>query len=154
MAMTNYQYSTPEETITIEEFIACQSDEDFSYYNLSFVDKVDYSYMNETILYSTYNVVRDYLDELREQCLTINLSDDELTKYIYRPKLLAHDIYGTEELYFMILLINDMWSVKQFTKNKLLLPTKANMQELCKELYNANHEAIQKYNDATLYNAS
>ena len=71
-----------------------------------------------------------------------------MNKYIYRPKLLAYDIYENPELGFMILLINDMCSNKQFSKRKLLLPTKVNMKTICQQLYNSNRDALNRYNSA------
>ena len=40
MPALNYVYTTPSETYTIDQFIACQSDTDINYKNLSFVDKI------------------------------------------------------------------------------------------------------------------
>ena len=152
MASVSYQYSRPSETYTIDQFIACQSDTEVSYYNLSFVDRVYYDYMNESIHYSTYNILSDYLDEIREECVTVELSDEELNDYIYRPKLLAYKVYNNAELGFIILIINDMYSVKQFTRAKLLLPTRAKMVEICRELFNTNRTAILAYNNVSLSN--
>lgn len=148
MPALSYQYNKPSLTYTIEQFIACQSDTEMSYNSLSFIDSINYSFMNEKINYSTYNAVSDYLKEIRDEfCLRVELNEKELTKYMYRPKLLCHDIYGNGELAFIILLINDMYCVKQFTKSSLLLPTKENMVQLCKYLFNANKKAIQNYNN-------
>ncbi len=151
MPAMSYQYNRPSETFTIDQFIACQSDTDMSYFNLSFVDKIRYAFMNETIYYSTYNALSNYIDEIRERCINVVLTDNELNDYIYRPKLLAHRIYGNGELAFIILIANDMYSVKQFTRANLLLPTKASMIEICKQLFSANKQAITKYNNQTIY---
>ena len=151
MASTFYQYNKPSETYTIDQFIACQSDTEMSYNNLSFVDSIDYPFMNQKINYPAYNVISDYLDEIRkEYCVTVTLNDSEVMKYMYRPKILCHDIYGNVELSFIILLINDMYSVKQFTTSNLLLPTKANMSQICKYLFNANRTAITNYNNSNI----
>lgn len=150
MATTSYQYNKPAETYTIDQFIACQSDTEMSYNNLSFIDSIEYSFMNQKINYSTHNILSDYLDEIRDEyCIQVALSDNDLMKYMYRPKLLCHNIYGNGELAFIILLINDMYSVKQFTKTTLLLPTKANMTQICKYLFNANKTAITNYNNSS-----
>lgn len=146
MPAVNYIYSKPSDTFTINQFIACQSDYEASYYNFSFIDTINYDYMNETIHYAAYNVISDYLDEIRDKCIQVKLSDAEMMKYIYRPKLLAYDIYKNQELAFLILIINDMYSIKQFTKNKLLLPRKNDMIEICKQLFNSNKQSINKYN--------
>lgn len=137
----SYEYQKPDLTYTIDQYIACQSDSEMCYHNLSFVDTRD------NIEYDTHNVLSDYIDELREEyCVPVVLSDAQMAKYKYRPKLLCYDIYGNGELAFIILLINDMISVKDFTKNKLLMPRKAKMAELVKYLFNANKNAIATYN--------
>ena len=147
MPALSYVYSSPTETYTIDQYIACQSDTDISYKNLSFVDKIQYKELSRDIHYSAYNVVSDYIDELRDEyCVTVILSDKELVQYMYRPKLLCHKLYGSGELAFLILAVNDMYSVKQFVKSKILLPKKTIMAQLCKYIYNANYQAISKYN--------
>ena len=99
------------------------------------------------IIYDTYNALTDYIDEIRnEYCLKVVLNDKQMEKYKYRPKLLCYDIYGNGELAFIILLVNDMSSVKEFTKKSLLMPTKEQMSNLTKYLFNANRSAIQLYN--------
>jgi hypothetical protein len=141
----SYDYQKPELTNTLDQFIACQSDIDFCYSNLSFTDKID------NIKYATYNVVSDYINEIRnEYCVGVELTDEQLSKYKYRPKLLCYDIYGVQELYYLILIINDMCSVKDFTKKKLLMPTKTNMSTLTKAIMNINRPDILKYNEANI----
>lgn len=141
MAAVSYEYQKPQNTYTIEQYINCQSDTLMCYYNSSFVDKVG------NVTYSSHNVVSDYLDELRSDnyCVLVELSDEQLAKYIYRPKLLCYDIYGNTELHFIILLINDMYSCKQFTKKKLLMPTQDMMKEIANKILNSNRAAIQTY---------
>jgi len=140
-----YDYQKPEKTWTLDQFIACQSDTVFCYNNLSFIDQID------NIKYNVYNVASDYIDELRAKyCIDVELTDEQLTKYKYRPKLLCYDIYGSQELYYIILIINDICSIKDFVKNKIKLPTRDNMAELTKAIMNSNRTDIQKYNDANI----
>jgi len=144
---STFLYQKAYNTYTIEQFISCQSDTEMCYNNTSFIDNVKYPELGLSINYNTYNVLSDYIDEIRsDYCVQVILSDDELEKYIYRPKLLCHDIYGNGELAFIILLTNDICSVKQFTKKKLLMPRKVIMSELCKYLFNSDRNAIIKYN--------
>ena len=118
-----YNYNKPQNTYTIDQFIQCQSDTNVCYNNLSFIDQ------RNSIKYNTYNVLSDYLDEIRENyCLKIKLDKDNMFKYKYRPKLLCYDIYGDGELAFIIMIINDICDVKEFTKDTLLMPTIENMQ--------------------------
>lgn len=138
---TSYEYQKPQFTYTLDQYIACQSDDTMCYHNLSFID------INGKIEYDTYNVLSDYIDELREEyCLSVVLTDDQLNKYKYRPKLLCYDIYGNGELAFIIMIINDMCNVKDFSKKKILMPKKNTMVQLIKYLFNANKSAIQTYN--------
>ena len=88
------------------------------------------------------------MDEIRENyCLKIKLDKDNMFKYKYRPKLLCYDIYGDGELAFIIMIINDICDVKEFTKDTLLMPTIENMQLITKRLYNANKNDIEVYNE-------
>ena len=147
MAALDYVYQDPQETYTIEQFIACQSNEEINYKNLSFIDKVNYPELFRDIHYSTYNVISDYLNEIRnEYCVNVVLTDEDMYRYMYRPKLLCNRLYNNEELYYIILLINDMYSTKQFTKRKLLMPRRAAMDQICSYIYNSNYKAINKYN--------
>ena len=148
MASSNYTYISPETTYTLNQFIACQNKEEPSYYNLSFKDEKYYDYIDRYLRFVTYNVIWDYLDDIRKDyaLYTIDLSDKEMMRYKYRPKLLAFDIYGDTELAHMILLINDMYSFKQFVKNRIKLPDRNSMSKLCQELFNANQSAIKAYN--------
>ena len=137
-----YDYQKPESTYTLDQFISCQSDSNFCYNNLSFIDQID------NIKYNIYNVASDYIDEIvSNYCVTVILTDDQLSKYKYRPKLLCYDLYGSQELYYLILIINDICSIKDFTKNTLKLPTKVNMPVITKAIMNSNRSDIQKYND-------
>ena len=140
-----YDYQKPDLTYTLDQFIACQSDTNFCYNNLSFIDQID------NIKYNIYNVASDYIDEIiSNYCVDVELSDEQLSKYMYRPKLLCYDIYGSQELYYLILIINDICSVKDFTKKKIKLPTKINMSTICKSIMNSNRSDIQKYNSENI----
>ena len=137
----SYDYQKAYNTYTLDQYIACQSDTAVCYANLSFSD------IRDNIKYASYNVVSDYIDELRDEyCVTVTLSDEEADTYKYKPKLLCHNLYGNGELAFLILFINDMCSIKDFTKHKLLLPRKNTMIQLVKYLYNANKQSIDRYN--------
>ena len=136
-----YAYQNPYTTNSIDKYISCKSLTAMNHHNSSFVNRDD------NIEYDIYNVMSDYIDEIKDNyCLQITLNKDQMSKYKYRPKLLCYDIYGSTELYFLILLINDMSSCKQFTKNVLYLPTQSNMKEISTAVFNANKDDIKNYN--------
>ena len=137
-----YNYNKPQNTYTIDQFIQCQSDTNVCYNNLSFIDQ------RNSIKYNTYNVLSDYIDEIRENyCMTIKLDSDQLFKYMYKPKLLCNDIYGNGELAFIILEINDICSIKEFNKEILLMPTKENMNLITSRIFNSDKNDIKIYNE-------
>ena len=132
----------PQETTTIEEFIESGSGITITYPNLSFTETM----YNKTQV-SVHNVISDYLQELRNACVNVSLTQDQQFMYFYKPKLLCYDVYGNPELYFIILLINDMADVKEFTKPVVKMLRKSHMSELLTLIYNAEKKAIDNYNN-------
>lgn len=138
-----YDYQKPQNTYTLEQFAACHSNTNVSYHNLSFTDNIEH------ISFDAYNITSDYIDEIKDMCVTVKLSDIEYELYKYRPKLLCNKIYGNGELAFIIMIINDIYSVKDFTKRRLYMPNKDNMSNIIKYLINSNRNSILKYNKNT-----
>ena len=67
------------------------------------------------------NLVNKYMPEIRGLKLKVTLSNDEYAKYKFNPKLLSYDIYGTTELWFLILEANELHSVTQFDSKTIYL---------------------------------
>ena len=134
--------SLPQETTTIEEFIESGKSVSVDYMDLSFLDKVS----NGTWV-SVLNVINDYITELKNACVTVELTETQQWAYFYKPKVLCYDIYGNPELYFVILLLNDMADVKEFTKPKLKMLRKDHMSMLLSYIKNSEARAINSYND-------
>lgn len=132
----------PQNTTTVEEFIAAGKSVTINYFNLSFLDRSQ----NGTVV-TSLNVVNDYMSELRDACVNVKLTPEQQQAYFYKPKLLCSDIYGNPELYFIILLINDMADVKEFTKPIVKMLKKDHMSILLGYIYNAEKAAIEAYND-------
>ena len=132
----------PQNTTTIEEFVASGSNISISYQHLSFLRTLD----NGTSL-SLLNVISDYIEEIRNACVNVSLDQAQQFKYFYKPKLLCYDIYGNPELYYIILLINDMTDVKEFTKPVIKMPRKTHMSEIISIIYNSNKQAIEDFNN-------
>lgn len=131
----------PQATRTIAQFIEAGKGVTVTYYNMSFSEILS----NGTHV-STLNVVSDYLNELRNACVTVELSKEEQNAYFYKPKLLCYDIYGNPELYFIILLINDIADVKEFTKSSIKMLKKEHMNTLISYIYNAEKNAMDEHN--------
>lgn len=131
----------PQNTTTIEEFIESGKGISITYPSLSFLDT-----MSNGTQVSVLNVINDYIKEIKNACITVELSKEEQNAYFYKPKLLCYDVYGNPELYFIILLLNDMADVKEFTKPNILMLKKSYMSIILSQIYNAEKEAINSYN--------
>ena len=92
--------------------------------------------------YAQDNIIYDYLPELNERTVTLTMTDNEFIKYRYKPKLLAYDLYGSTEVYFVIMALNGMCNIKDFNKKKLKLLYKSDLIELLNEIYSAESDYI------------
>lgn len=123
-------------TTTIEDFIEAGKDVTITYYNLSILQQVD------NIQYSTENVLYDYMDELSKMAVNVVMTDNEYNKYCYKPKLLSYDVYGSTELYFVILALNNMCDIKDFNIKKLKLINKDVLLQTLEYIYNKEQDYI------------
>jgi len=131
-------------TYTLQDFISSGNNTDtLSYNNLSFTEK------SNGIKFTVANILRDYLYELKELCQTIELSESEVYKYSYNPKVLANDIYNNPELGFLILLLNDMCNIKEFTLSTgtVKLLTQEDVANQLPKIYSAEKSSMQVYNN-------
>lgn len=134
--------ASPKDTYTLEDYIIAGESVEITYNNLSFIEKI-----NDTLSMPIFNVVDDYMAELKAMCMEVKFNEQEFIRYKYRPKILAHDLYMNSELYFLILKLNGMCDVKEFTKEKInLLPPKKLVDAL-NYIYNAERKVINTYNE-------
>lgn len=127
-----------EETYTIEQFIKANSNVTINYEKLSLIEKMNNI---ETV---TYNLLNDYVDELDSLSVNVVLSDLDYLKYAFKPKLLAYDIYGSVELYFIILFLNNICDVKDFRNKKIKMLKKDDLNTVLSVIYNAEISTIKK----------
>ena len=109
--------------------------DDITYANFSILVKCIGE--NSIVQYAQDNIIYDYLPELNERTVTLTMTDNEFIKYRYKPKLLAYDLYGSTEVYFVIMALNGMCNIKDFNKKKLKLLYKSDLLELLNEIYSA-----------------
>lgn len=134
--------SNVEETYTVEDFIELgKSIDDIQYSKFSILSKASANVTNP-ILYPEYNVIYDYEEEFKALAQYVSMTDSEFLKYRYKPKLLSYDLYGSTELYFVILYLNGMYSIKEFNRRNIKLLRKNHMSELLEAIYNAEKNYI------------
>lgn len=127
----------PERTYTIEDFINCYNTKNISYESMSLFQNFEYGTM------ISYNIFNDYIEELNDLCVTVTLSEEEYNRYVYRPKLLAYDIYGSTELFFIVLLMNNICNVKEFDFKKVKLLRVSDLESFISSVYNAEKQILE-----------
>ncbi len=124
----------PAKTYRITDFIDMKDNDEFTYDKLAIYMR---SMNDDRIIYSSDNSIYTYLPELKNATVWYTFSDEEYLKYKFRPKLLAYDIYGATELYFIILAVNDMCNIKDFKKHKIRLFFKSDLNDLLSQITSA-----------------
>ena len=119
-------------THTLEEFISMKYQDDITYKNFSILEFMDGIELIDKCL------VDDYLGELELSCITVDLTNEQYIKYKYAPDLLAYDVYGSTQLDFVILFMNDMIDPKEFDLKKIKLPYASILKSILSSIYNAN----------------
>jgi len=64
--------------------------------------------------------VDKYIDILKAKAIKVTLNDNDTKTYKYKPRLLSKVLYDTENLFYLILLLNDM-TVETFIPEEILL---------------------------------
>ena len=106
-----------------------------------------YKELYNNIEFIIKNVLHDYLFELRNLCTNVYLTDKELKKYNYNPKLLSADVYGTTELHYMILMFNGICNVKEFVNiNPIKMIRKDDLNAYITNLVTSEKKYIDMYN--------
>ena len=131
----------PTETYTLSQFIAMKSSDKITYRNYSILQP---SLDDPTIVYSVDNIIYSYMDEIKSYRKLVSVSELQKIKYRYKPKLLAYDCYGSTEIYFVLLALNNMCNIKEFDlKDNLFWGlTPSDMVGLMNSIYRAEQQYI------------
>lgn len=95
----------------------------------------------------TFAMYQPEIDELKYE---FTMNDAQIRRYEQNPKLLSFDLYGTTELWWMILEANDIYSSSEMTMNPVvvfdsgILRILEAVQNLERKTINANLEAVRK----------
>lgn len=140
--MASGTISEPQETYTLSQFISLRDADKIVYQRYAVMER---SITYPTMVYAIDNVVYDYLDEMNKRKKTVRVTLDEKMKYQYKPKLLAYDIYGSTESYFMILALNGMCNLKEFSleDRKFYALTPVDLSTFMSSIYNAESKFLQ-----------
>ena len=132
---------------TISEYISDYNSEDIIS-SIYFLKQVFTTPVNKKLLVNFQNLVIKYMPELEAIKTTVTMTNEEYAKYKYNPKLLSFDIYGTTELWFLILEANELHASIQFDLktirlfNTSVVDKMVRILNLEREFINYNEEEV------------
>jgi len=74
---------------------------------------------SDTLIVNSTSFYNKYYDYIVDTTYTVTLSNSEYMKYRYQPKLFCYDVYGTTELWAILLRINNFNSIPDFNSKKI-----------------------------------
>ena len=134
--------SEPQLTYTLNQFIALKDVDRIVYRRYSIMQR---SLTNEELLYCIDNVIYTYMDEMKKKRKIVSVTESERIKYAYKPKLLGYDVYGSTELFFILLALNGMCNMKQFDliERKFFALTPQDCAQFMSDIYNAEGDYLK-----------
>ena len=106
--------------MTIKDYITQYNNEDITFSEF-FLKQVFITDAGKKLLMNFENLIIKYMPELKEMKVKVTLSNEEYSRYRFNPKLLSFDIYGTTELWFLILEANELHTISQFDSKTIYL---------------------------------
>ena len=143
----------PQETYTLSQFINAKESDTLTYSKLSILQR---SLTHPEMVYAIDNVLYTYMDEIKSLRKLVKLTLHEKTKYMYKPKLLSYDIYGSTELYFVLLAMNGQCNLKEFdlVDKRFYALTPVDMTAIINSIMIAEDENIKiNRNNLNIYNS-
>ena len=128
----------PYSKTSIDTLIESYNNEIVTEGTIAFKEKI-----NGAIVIKFHNLLSKYNDLIQQYIVTVDLTDSEYNKYKCLPNLLSYDLYGTPELGYSILYINNMVSMTQFTKRTIKVFT-TGINEIIKELMVLTREDLDR----------
>ena len=119
---------------TITELIEWGKNEEISYRNLhteAYINDLDNDRIIKIPLNDTMSAYRYFLDPY---LIEFELHDEELQLYQFKPKSLSYKLYGTTELWALLLMINNCISKIDFNKKKIKVLDPKNIKSFINEV--------------------
>ena len=118
---------------TLDEYVSQISKDFFRIRNTSVIKTVENFEVLDTLK------IEPYLNIIRSNAVLVTLDEEDILKYKYKPQLLSQVIYGTENLYYLILLLNNM-TVEEFIPKDIYLLTASN-RTLIEDIINKENKS-------------
>lgn len=109
------------QSATLPEYISSYRLDDLTFSDF-FLREVMRFRSGEKIIVQFNSFLNKYMPEFKSTLVSVNLNEAERLKYRFNPKLLSFDLYGTTELWFMILEVNEIQRIIDFDLKTIILP--------------------------------
>lgn len=123
---------------TLSELIDGYRRDDFAIRNIGILSKD----VETGIVYFDGMSYDRYWEFIEPQLIEVELTDDELRKYRYKPELLSKVLYGTTQLYHFILYCNRI-APHRFNRKKIKLVPATELSELLSEIKSADAKRLK-----------
>lgn len=125
-------------TTSVDKFIEEGKSLDISESKMAFKERVD-----GTIVIPVHNVITQNVSAIRSHITEYTMDDDEFQTYKYQPKLFCYEMYGTPELAYSLLYINNMISLTEFTKKTIKIFTE-DIMDVINELMSLSEKDLER----------
>lgn len=135
------QTQDPTKTYTLNQFIDLQARDDITYQNFSILNV---SEVEPNVYYSIDNVIHGYISDIRDSIQTVRINEEDRLKYIYKPKLLSYDVYGATEMFFILMALNGIHNIKDFSLSDYTFKAlhKSDMFTFASRVYNSEEQSL------------
>lgn len=104
---------------TIDELIEWGKEQEISYRNLHKGAYITDSQSGDVIRIPLNSIMSDYRYFLEPYIIEVEMNDEELYLYQFKPKSLSYKLYNTTEYWSILLMINNCVSKVDFNKKKI-----------------------------------
>lgn len=129
--------SNPESTTTLTDLITEGSTSEVQLSTTHYLLRIGEN------IFPISNALDSYMDFLMDICIDVKLDDKELDKYYQNPKALSRDLYGTMDLWYILLRVNRCSSPFNF-KSKTLKVMHPDRLDIINKMLNLCEERLSK----------
>lgn len=115
--------------------------------NTLLLDNITNWYIFEDEVLMGFSILRKYENIIRSNLVEINLDKE----FWYKPESLSYDRYGTTDLWYLILFVNNLDSPMKFNMSKCLVPSDSMIDGLIKIAQRESNLKISRDNPARIY---
>lgn len=131
---------------TMADYINAINNEKITMKSLQYQDILTDKVSGTRIVVNDRSVLKMYRKDLKEGAYFVILNNNEKRKYFYKPWSFCYDVYGTSDLWFELLNLNQIRSFNEFDHEKIRVFDPAYLNKL-KVILNLEEDVINQKTD-------